>query len=62
MAKIEYKARYRKKGGNPFAQHPPATIATTVEIDEDVASSEVERMAKKATPEGHEFIEVERVK
>ena len=64
MAKVKYKARYRKKGANPFTPHismipKDSIVSKTVEIDESVPIKRVQEMAKEATPGGYEFIEVE---
>ncbi len=61
MAQIKYKARYRKKGANPFAPRSSAIDFITVDIDERVPIERVKEMAKEAAPGGYEFIEVERV-
>lgn len=66
MAQLKYRARYRKKGANPFTPHismipKDSIVSKTVEIDEDVSIKKVEKMAKEATPDGYEFIGVERI-
>ncbi|MFA4998646.1 MAG: hypothetical protein WC514_01370 [Candidatus Paceibacterota bacterium] len=66
---MEYKARYRKKGANPFAPARPgnqilgdALFSITVDFPDSTPIKEVKRLAKEATPDGYEFIEVNPIK
>lgn len=59
--KIKYKARYRKKGVSPFEPRFPQNAfcsTTSDEVPEDTPIKEIEKFAKKNTPDGYEFIEV----
>jgi len=59
---MKYKSRYRKKGINPFAPNyrelTGSTCSITADVPDDTPLKEVEEMARGATPDGYEFIEV----
>ena len=62
---MKYKARYRKKGVNPFAsvglrnQLPKdALCSITADFPDNTPIDEAKKLAEEATPEGYEFIEV----
>jgi len=62
---LEYKARYRKKGVNPFAPNyrelTGSICSVTTNVPDNTPLKQVRKMAKEATPDGFEFIEVKRV-
>ena len=62
---MKYKARYRKTGLNPFTSVGPknhfpedAIISRTAKFPDNIVLEDIERMAKQATPDGYEFINV----
>ena len=62
----KYKACYRRKGGvNPFVPNYRALAGSICHITADVPSDmpleQVKEMAKEATPNGFEFVEVKLV-
>lgn len=59
--KVEYKARYRKKGINPIlSDYPkhPFYLIESYEIPKDIPIEQIEEFAKENTPEDYIFIEV----
>jgi len=64
--RIRHKARYRKKGVNPFSPRFPQSddliSITSDEMPKNTPVKEIEEFAKKNTPKGYEFIEVVPVK
>lgn len=64
---MKYKALYRKKRENPFVPlHVPFDVegtveeglSSTVEFPDDKSFSEIEQLAREATPKGYVFIRV----
>ena len=62
---MEYAAYYRRKNLNPFVPDYRAlrgsTCSKTVDMPDDMPLEQVRQMAKQATPQGYEFIEVKAV-
>jgi len=63
MQKCKYKAYYIRDGANPFSLRPESddVVSITAEVSEDMPISEVEKLAKEATPLGYEFNRVEKL-
>jgi len=61
------KAFYQRKGAEKdrdpldtdFPYPPCNTTTRTADADDEISFEEIERMAKEATPKGHEFVRVE---
>lgn len=62
---MKVKAEYRIKGANPFVESAAAFnsqfSSRTTEVPDDMPWEEIQRLARKATPEGYEFLQVKKV-
>ena len=61
---MQCKAKYRRKdSSNPFVQTSflDAIVYIKANFPNGTPTEEVERMAKRATPKGYEFVEVKKV-
>ena len=65
---MKYKAFYSRIGANPFAAVGPKNqipegdlISITADLPDNTSISEVERLAREATPKGYEFTIVKSV-
>jgi len=58
---MKYRARYRKKGINPFiSPYPkkPFYLIESYQLPKDISIEQIEEFAKENTPEDYIFIEV----